>query len=417
MTEPIRVAQIVTRFIAGAGGVALRGALALDPDRYAVTVLSGQGDRLADEARAAGMGYIALRSLRPELRPDGDLAAYAELLGHLRTGRFDVVHTHSAKAGAIGRIAARRVGVPAIVHTFHGFPFHEFQSRPRRTAYIALERRLGRLTHRFLAVGTDVAAQAIRLRIAGAERIVSIPSSANHVIPAADATSKRAARRAIGVPPGMKVVGTVGRLDYQKAPEVFVRALAHLQRPDVFGVWVGGGPLRAQVEEATGRLGLTQHMAWLGERSDVAALLPAFDVFAMASRYEGLPCAVLEAMACGVPVVATAVNAVPEVVVPGRTGLLVPPEDARALAGALDHLLHHPDFGRRLATEARREALGERFSPEVLGRVVADTYASLVGEDAAGAAVGQLGARGRRTATSGSKARMPAYAPAGGGGG
>jgi hypothetical protein len=149
MTERLRVAQIVTRFMAGAGGVALRGALVLDPDRYEVVFVIGSGDRLIQEAEAAGFEVVVVERLRSEIAPLDDLHVLAELTALLSAGRFDVVHTHSSKAGALGRLAAHRTEIPRIVHTFHGFPFHEFQSRLRRTAYIRVERSLGKFTDAF----------------------------------------------------------------------------------------------------------------------------------------------------------------------------------------------------------------------------------------------------------------------------
>ncbi|HSS10639.1 MAG TPA: glycosyltransferase family 4 protein [Acidimicrobiales bacterium] len=379
MSERIRVAQVVTRFIAGAGGVALRGALALDPDRYEVAILVGSGGRLLDEARDAGLEVVMVDHLRPEIAPRDDRQALSELKTLLRQGRFDVVHTHSAKAGTVGRLAARRVGVPRIVHTFHGFPFHEFQSRPRRAGYVAIEKALGRFTHAFLAVGTAVAAEAIRRGIAPPDRIRTIGVAVDTATPVPTAKERAEARRSLGVPPGTRVVGTVGRLDYQKAPEHFVEAIARTRRSDVFGVWIGDGPLRADAERLVGRRGLVGRFSFLGERPDVPALLPGLDIFAMSSRYEGLPCAVVEAMTAGLPVVATAVNAVPDVVVPGETGLLVPPGRPDLLARAIAHLLEHPADAARLGA-AGRAALGERLTPAALGRVLDQTYCGVEGD-------------------------------------
>jgi glycosyltransferase involved in cell wall biosynthesis len=273
----------------------------------------------------------------------------------------------------LGRLAARRVGVPGVLHTFHGMPFHEFQSWPRRRAYIGIERRLGRITDRFLAIGGSVAASAIRLGIAPSDRIVAIESTIEGDVAPVTRTSRRLARMAMGIPPGMKVVGTVGRLDYQKAPEVLVRAMAQLARPDVFAAWVGDGPLRADVERLARELGVDDRVRFLGRRSDVPALLPGFDVFALPSRYEGLPCAIAEAMMCGVPVIATAVNAVPEMVVAGRTGLLIPPESAGELATAIEHLVSHPLDAARMAANASAR-LGDAFTPRVLGEHVSEAY-------------------------------------------
>ena len=177
----------------------------------------------------------------------------------------------------------------------------------------------------------------------------------------------------MGLPESAKVVGTVGRLAAQKAPQDLVAAIASMGRPDVYCVWVGDGPLREDVARLIARRKLTKQFLLLGERSDVAALLPGFDIFALASHYEGLPCSVVEAMTCEVPVTATAVNAVPEVVVPGRTGLLVPPGAPLLLGKAMAYLMDHPAEGARMALAARAH-LGNRFHPEVLGRDLSETY-------------------------------------------
>jgi glycosyltransferase involved in cell wall biosynthesis len=371
MTSRLRVAQVVTRFMAGAGGVALRGALALDPEHYEIVFITGEGDDLVAKAREAGHEVVLLPHLRSEIAPLDDRRALADLRACLTS--FDVVHTHSSKAGALGRLAAHRLEISRIVHTFHGFPFHQFQSWPRRSAYIQIERSVGKFTDVFLAVGPAVAAEAITRRIASPERVRTIGVGLAKALNAPSPLERAEARRTLGVPPGMQAVGTVGRLAFQKAPEDFVHALAGLRRSDVFGVWIGDGPLRAKTERLARKLGLSGQMLFTGERHDVAALLPGLDVFAMASRYEGLPCAIVEAMSAGLPVVATAVNAVPDVVIAGETGLLAPPGMPDLLGRAIGHMLDHPADAARLGAAGRRR-LGEELSPDALGAVLTEAY-------------------------------------------
>jgi glycosyltransferase involved in cell wall biosynthesis len=373
MSGRLRVAQVVTRFMAGAGGVALRGALALPADRYEVVFVIGSGGPLVGRAREAGFEVAVLPRLRSEIAPADDRHALADVRAVLSAGSFDVVHTHSAKAGVLGRLAAHQLQIGRIVHTFHGFPFHEFQSAVRREAYIRMERHVGHFTDAFLAVGGAVAAEAIRRRIAPPERVRTIGVAVDTGAPPPDPVSRGEARRMLGVPPGMKVVGTVGRLDFQKAPDDLIAALAALDRADVLGVWIGDGPLRQKMEKLAARRGLAGRMMFTGERDDVAALLPGFDVFAMASRYEGLPCAIVEAMVAGLPVVATTVNAVPDIVVAGETGLLAPPGAPELLAGAIGYLLANPGEAARLGAAARAR-LGPQLTPEALGMVLAETY-------------------------------------------
>jgi glycosyltransferase involved in cell wall biosynthesis len=372
---PVRVAVVITRLEGGAGILALRGAMALDPARFQVTVITGSGTALIARARAAGLEVVAEPSLRAPIDPVADLTALRRLSALLRQRGFDVVHTHTAKAGAVGRLAARRAGAGRIVHTYHGFPFHEFQSPARRGAYVALERRLGRITDLALCVGSGVAVEAVRRGLIPPDRIRVIGVAVDAPLAvAADANARRRARRLLRLPEHATVVGAVGRLAYQKAPEDFLAALRVLRRPGVVGVWVGGGELAGRVA----RLAAAQPHAPVlltGERNDVPALLPAFDVFTLPSRYEGLPTAVVEAMLCGVPVVATAVNAVGDLVVPGETGLLVPPRRPDLLAGAIRSLLDSPADAARMAAAARAR-LGTRYTVPALRDALEAAYAT-----------------------------------------
>jgi glycosyltransferase involved in cell wall biosynthesis len=375
----LRLATIITRLEGGAGMHTLRGVSALDRDAFERVIITGSGsDRLLEQSAAAGLQVILEPSLRAPIDPRSDARALRRLRMLLRRGNFGVVHTHCAKAGALGRLAAHRSGVPRIVHTYHGFPFHEFQSAPRRRAYVAIERRLGRLTDVTLCVGTGVAAEAIRRGLAPPERIrvigvvVDGAGAAGVVDAAAFCQARRQARLALGVPSEATVVGAVGRLTYQKAPEDFLAALAVLDRPNVIGVWVGDGELASRVaRRARSVPGVRLVLA--GDRPDVPGLLPAFDVFALPSRYEGLPTAVVEAMVSGVPVVATAVNSVADVVIPGETGLLVPPAKPLVLAEAVRYLIDSPDKAAQMAAAARAQ-LGDRFTETALRDALLAAY-------------------------------------------
>jgi glycosyltransferase involved in cell wall biosynthesis len=375
----IRVAHVNANFADGSGGITLREALALDRDRYVSTIIAPEDGSLFDRTEEAGLEVVKLRRMGRGRRiyPWADRQALGELVGVLEAGEYDVVHTHAGRAGAIGRIAARRVGGSATVHTFHGFPFNEFQRLPVRRGLLAVERRLGRLTDYFLTDGTFVASEAVRLRIAPPERVRAVISPIDEVEPVSEAT-RRDARRVLGVPDDAKVIGTAARLAAQKAPLDLVRAAAALGRTDVFVVWLGGGVLLRETRRLVEKLGLGDRFLLLGDRTDVARLLPAFDVFAMSSLWEGLPCAVVEAMTCGIPVVATAVNSVPEVVISGRTGLLARPGDPPSLSRALAYMLDHPDEAARMAENARRE-IGEQFRADVLGAELMSVYEAALG--------------------------------------
>ncbi len=375
---PVAVAAVITQLDGGAGVLALRGALALDPDRFAVTIVTGSGNGLLDEAARAGLEVIVEPSLRRPVSPSDDVRAMRRLVALFEARRFGVVHTHCAKAGVLGRLGAHHVGVARIVHSYHGFPFHEFQSPARRHAYISIERRLGRLTDMVLCVGSAVAAEAVRRRLIAPQRIRTMGvivegpdmDAARTRLRSADAQGR--ARDALGLPVDATVVGTVGRLTFQKAPEDFLAAMVALRRPEVIGVWVGGGELADDIARQAKELDGAR-VVLAGERDDVLEILPAFDVFAMTSRYEGLPTAVVEAMMCGVPVVATAVNSVPDLVIPGETGLLVPPERPDLVANAIGYLLDTPDTAARMAATAR-DNVRDRFGAPAMATLLEAAY-------------------------------------------
>jgi glycosyltransferase involved in cell wall biosynthesis len=216
----------------------------------------------------------------------------------------------------------------------------------------------------------------VRRELIAPQRVATIGvavAGPNHMT-ARDPAARRRARVALGLPADATVVGAVGRLTYQKAPEDFVAAVRELHRPDLVGIWVGGGELANRVSRLA-RSVPGSRVVLAGERTDVLDVLPAFDVFVLPSRYEGLPTAIVEAMFCGVPVVATAVNAVSDLVVPGQTGMLVPPRRPQLLAAAIGYLLDSPAVAARMAQQARarvghsygeltlRDALAEAYSP------------------------------------------------------
>jgi glycosyltransferase involved in cell wall biosynthesis len=352
----IKVLHVITRFWAGAGGNTLLSALGADPERYDVWVAGADGGPLWERAERAGLRTVRLRRFREVLAPVDDLSVLWQLVRLLRRERFTVVHTHSAKGGFLGRLAAWLTRVPLVVHTYHGFSYHDFMPAWRRRLYLTLER-LGRpFTHAFLAVSPRVASEAVAMRLAPPGSVTVVPSAVElDQLP--DRPDPRL-RQELGLPAGTRLVGTVGRLDFQKAPLDFVRMAATVAaaRPAVRFVMVGDGPMADEVRAEAERLGVD--LALIGFRADAPALATAFDVFVIASLYEGLGRALTEALGSGRPVVATAVNGVPDLVVDGATGYLVPPGRPDLLAERTLAVLGLPDRGAPLGTAGAARIAG-----------------------------------------------------------
>jgi glycosyltransferase involved in cell wall biosynthesis len=300
---------------------------------------------------AGGVAVVELPMLR-QIAPRRDLEHFGALRRAFAAGRFDVVHTHSSKAGALGRTAARVAARgAALVHTPHTFAFNfseQFSPRKRRM-FLAIERRLGRVTDRMIHVSASERREGAELRVIDPRRQVVIP---NGIDPAPHRAARlaggAAVRDELGIG-GAPLIGAVGLLNEAKGHLDLIAALALVRRdvPDAVCVIAGEGALRRALEAKAHELGLASAVRLVGHRRDVPAILAALDVFAMPSLWEGMPYALLEAMATSLPAVVSDVNGCRDVVETGRTGLLVPPRDPAALAAALVALLRDPE--RRVA--------------------------------------------------------------------
>ena len=333
-------------------------------------------------------GLSALRStplnMRTAVHP-GDALAVGAVRRYLRAfGPFEVVHGHSSKGGALARLAAAGTGTRAF-YTLHGLIMMDpGLARWKRLFYLAVELGLSLRTAAIIAVSPEEARAAVRLGL-GRSRVTTIP---NGVGPAALAPREQA-RREIGAPEDAVVIGFVGRLVSQKAPDVLVRAFAAAARaaPRAHLAVVGAGPLEASTRALAAELGVAGKVAWLGER-DAREVLAGFDVMALASRKEGLPYVVLEAMAAGLPVVATASAGVEILVEPGTTGAVVPRDDAVAFGRALAELVS--DAAKRSAWgEAARERASGFTVDKMVDRTL-DTYHGAPGARYAEAGASQV---------------------------
>jgi glycosyltransferase involved in cell wall biosynthesis len=372
----VKVLHVVTRFVAGAGGNTLLSAVGVDHDRYEIWVAGAPDGGLWERAEARGITTVKLKRLREVISPGDDLLALLDLVRLIRRERFSVVHTHSSKAGVIGRLAAWLCRTPVIVHTIHGFSSHEFMSAGRRRAYLAIERLVRPLTHEFLAVAPEVARQAVENRLASPGAVSVVPSAVE--LDGIPFDSDPEVRSELGIPVDAPLVGTVGRLDYQKAPLNFVRMAARVaaEHPDTRFVMVGDGMLLDDAREAARRLGV--EVIFTGFHPEAARIAASFDVFVISSLYEGLGRGLTEALASGRPVAATAVNGVIDLVEPGCTGLLAPPADPAALARNVSWLLEHPEEARRMG-EAGRARVRGFFDPSTMCALIEQTYARLLG--------------------------------------
>ena len=318
-------------------------------------------------------------TLRRELRPSSDMAAYRALAAIVRERRPDVVHTHMAKAGALGRLAAHRAHTPAIAHTFHGHVLEGYFSGAVARSFLAAERRLARRTHALVAVSSAVKEELLGLGIGRAEQWRVIPLGLELDPLLAPPPERSAARASLGLPTAGPVVGIVGRLVQIKDHDTFLLAAAGLarRRPDVTFAVVGDGELRPELEER-GRRMLGDRIVFTGWVLDLPTLYASIDVVALTSRNEGTPVALIEAAAAGVPAVATAVGGVADVVLDRVSGALVRACDAEGVAGEIEALLADPARASAWGSAAR-EHVRHRFAYKRLEDDVVALYEELIG--------------------------------------
>ena len=308
-------------------------------------------------------------------RPGERLGTIGRLKAALRELRPDVVHSHQIGALLYGGPAARAAGVPLTVHTEHG----KHYSGRLRTRLVG--RLAGRFAARFFCVSADIAAEALSSRI--------VPRRKVHVIPNGIETSRflggddgGSLRRSLAIPPDVPVIGTVGRLGEIKRQDLLIRAFGRVRsrKPDVHLLLVGDGPLREELGELATALGLDGSVHFAGYQPEPERYLRVMDVFALTSRSEGMPLAVLEAWATGIPVVATRVGGLPELIEEGRTGVLIEPDDEAGLAEALCDLVLDRDRARQLG-EAGSRQVRSRFDSRVMASGYNLHYADLLARD------------------------------------
>jgi glycosyltransferase involved in cell wall biosynthesis len=372
----IKILHVITKLTEGAGGNTLLSALGADRTRFEVWIAGAAGGPLWERAERNGVRTVKLMRFRAGISALDDLWVLVELWRLIRRERFSVVHTHSSKAGFLGRLAAWLCRTPVVVHTIHGFSFHDFMSPRRRWAYLVLERLVRPTTDAFIAVAPQVAREAVERHLVTPGAITVVPSAieVDEILDQPD----RGLRARLGIPDDVPVVGTVGRVDFQKAPLDFVRMAAHVAaaRPRARFVMVGHGALLEETRAEARRLGVD--VTFTGFRDDAARLAGCFDVYVVSSLYEGLGRSLTEALASGRPVCATNVNGVVDLIEPGATGLLARPRQPEALAECVIWMLDHPAEARRMGA-AGRERVSGLFMPGLMCRRIEEIYASLLG--------------------------------------
>ncbi|WP_262180162.1 glycosyltransferase family 4 protein [Haloarcula laminariae] len=364
-----RILQVITR---SDWGGAQRVVESLSRRLDGVTdVACGPGGRLIDRLTDSDVTVHLQPHLQSRPQPS-DLLAYRDLRHLLEDGDFDIVHSHSTKAGVLARTAAARAGVPS-VFTVHGWGFYNTEYSVLRPLVVRGERRLARHTDRIVCVSENDRRQGRAHGILSPKAGTVIH---NGIQPHGGTPDRARLREEFGINSGMPIVGAVARLAEQKNPLKILRTACQLRdRGHEFAtVLIGSGPLSSDCQSFVEDHGM-ENTFLPGFREDALELLPAFDVFLLPSRFEGLPLTVLESLHAGVPVVAYDVGGVAEAIDDGVTGMVVSSGGGR-FADAVETLLGRPEWRRHMGRRAQQVA-GARFTEDRMVARYGDLYRSL----------------------------------------
>ncbi len=382
----MRICHVITRLIVGgAQENTLLTCEGLQAKGHEVTLITGPDagseGSLLEQARDGTYQTCVIANLHRAIQPLDDWRAKRELAAMFRKLQPEIVHTHSSKAGILGRIAAREAGVPAIVHTIHGMSFNRTQPWYIRKAYALLERYCGRFTDRLISVADAMSDQSVAAGVAEREKFTTVYSGMRTDWYDPQRFDAEEVRCSWGFGPNDVVVGTVARLFHNKGYEQLIPAMARAveQCPQLRFVWIGDGSEREQYLAQLRRFGLRDkvYLTGLVEPAQVAEMLTGVDMVVHASQWEGLPRVAVQSLLMERPVISFAIDGAPEVVIPGQTGLLVPLNDIHALADAMVELGQNSELRTQLGQKGRMLCL-ERFDCQTMVERIEAVYNELV---------------------------------------
>ncbi len=384
----MRIAHIITRMILGGAQEntlwCCRDLMSdYDDDVLLITgPEAGPEGSLLDQVRAANVPLQIVRPLRREIRPWHDLRALPAIKRVLRAFRPDVVHTHSAKAGFWGRVAAHSIGVPAVVHTVHGAPFHSYQGRVVRNLIRWSEKFAADRCHALISVADAMTDLLVSADVASRDKFTTIYSGME-IEPFLDAGRRRQeARQSLGYEPQHVVVGKVARLFHLKGHEYVIQAARQViaRAPNTRFLLVGDGLLRGRIQRQIDAADLTPYFQLVGlvPAEEIPRLLAATDMVVHASLREGLARVLPQALLVGRPAISFDIDGAREVIHPGSTGLLVNAQDIDGLATAILELVENPPLRERMGTAGSRHCR-ELFAHQFMTRRIREVYTRVLG--------------------------------------
>ena len=353
----------------------------IDQKKYNIFLITAyQGLLVHDASSIKGLSLRRSRFLERSLNPLKDFLALIEIYRFIIKNKINIVHTHSSKAGILGRWAGKIANVSVTIHTIHGWPFHQWQNPIARQLCIFLERLTAIITNKLIAVCEYDIKKGIKFKIGKREKYVLIRYGIDKGA-FTDYNNVLGKRKELAIESAQAVVGMVACLKPQKSPQDYIKVASLVTKvfPQVKFLLIGDGQLRPKIEKLIQKFNLKDSVILTGWRKDIPQVLSAIDIFMLTSLWEGLPIVALEALAASKPVIATDTGGIQEIVKDGKTGFLVPPKNINMLAERLMILLKDRTLRFKMAEEARN-SLGSEFTYGYMVNKTEELYESLAGE-------------------------------------
>lgn len=391
--ENIKVLHIITRFDKGGSAQnTYLSLLGLKKKKYQLSLVSGlslESEMKYEEIKAKekdiqileseGIEFIQCPFLLRRINVIKDLKAFFDIWRIIKKYNPLIVHTHSSKAGLLGRLAAKLARVPIIIHTPHGHVFFGYFGSFKTKIFIILERFVSRITDKIVALTNEEKKDYIKFRIANEDKFDVIYSGIElNKFKELPFNENQNFKRELGIPENYLVVGTVGRLVPVKGPEFLIEAAKYIisKYPEVFFIFTGDGPLEQNLERQAFKSGIKDNIIFLGWRNDIAGIISVYDIFALPSLNEGMGRVLVEAMALGKPIVASNVGGIPDLVTHGKNGFLVPPKNPEKLAKYIQILIGDKEKRKKMG-QAGKEMV-KNFSKEKMVEKIANLYEELL---------------------------------------
>jgi glycosyltransferase involved in cell wall biosynthesis len=375
--ENIKILEIITLFsVGGATETVISIAAGLKNKSLSVDVITGpnieiEGD-MYKEARDLGLNVKTIPTLKREINLFYDVITFFKLYKIIKEGNYSLVHTHSAKAAMLGRWAARFAGVKKIVNTIHGWGFSSAQNKLLRNVLILLERITAKITSRFISVTPMDIEKGISNKIGNRNQYTVIRSGININTYSNPGITKDEIRHRLNINPQEIVVGTVTRFSIQKAPLDTILSFKEIIKKGYCNIrllMIGDGPLLTEAKKLTKDLSMEDKVIFLGLRKDIPLLLKAMDIFVLSSLWEGLPRVIPQAMAAGVPVIATNIDGNSEIITDNYNGILVDTHCPEQIANAVIKLIDNPIYKQEIIARVK-----ENLDEYDERKMVDDTY-------------------------------------------